>query len=1759
MKITLRPLSQYILQALVWTTLSLPFANMAYAHSSLNADAINELKNAGLSSNPLSIPSLNVPTLVMLVIGRDHNLFTEAYSDYTDLTGDDTIDYMFDPSFNYYGLFDSNLCYQYKAKTNNNFFNENTENVSDKDNDLGFWVPVSLATGRVEHWTVGSIARGGTVKVCPGNDKWSGNFLNYVTTSRIDVIRKVLYGGTRTTNAMKPKDVTKDTKTAYYPYKADGEDYKAVLLKHSNVLRDAHGWGKVFAPRMYPGASFTYDDFIGESSNVSDTGAVFIGLASWDDADVENPWNKDRAAYMRVGWVPKNAGVPGEASKLNEDKKFIWDWVSIQGSENKKDIGSFYDKSSIFGGAQANSYDVLIVSCMKVDGYINLEECEDHTTSNTNPGWRPYGILQEYNGTANGKTPSMQFGLITGSWGRNVPTSASASVSASNGAALRANIGDYATEFDDTTGDFNYNTVTCAKGSVCGFVSTLDAFRIRGKVDGTTVNYDDCHSWDTYTKELLANGLSQGKCKDWGNPVSRLLLAAGKYFAGKLGDTATFEDNTALGTGTVNFKDPYPRSSDDSTGKQPYCSRPVSIVMADESISYDTSTYGTGIDDVDWSTVNSGFQKGKYFVGDSTSAVTEDNSTEDYYKFLPSLKTVNSLQNVIGLAPSVAFAYGGYTVAAVAAKYSHDNMITVADKKNQSVNHKMETYVVAMKPNMPEIKVNIGNGQTVSIIPFAVTPAYSVNKVPQKDVRSINQVADFYVESLSDTEGVFRINYEDFQFGSDYDMDWIVEYQYKVLTDKRGQKYIRIQISNVESDGYANQHAGYIITGVDYAGVYVDLEKPEITESPFEVSDDHPYKYHIKIDTPITDLTLINCYNHSSHSSLSATDILKCFKNDNIAKDCSSDCNGTKTVDFASKYQWVDNNVETQYQRIKATNGFYYKDKYSIAKNGELKCSNINAGSTNIDKDANGMTICNDLSLRNLGHRWRVEHLDGVTASSRLFKVNGNSENGWLKSPLWYAAKNGLRDTNSATAGEPANYFLATDPSKIKTGLKNILDQISKATHSGMNFSPESTTTSEGDVVYGTQYDPSNWWGDVLKGKIGSTGGYETTNEATGVTRIQTIAWSAAKQFEAMPIEKRLIFTVDHDDPSGKAPYKRIYSTKSDDSKFGALDYLGENVFKKMLPESARATFNSHDADDVNKDAYLFMNRFTRWLVGEHDFEGVKSATSADQDLALNGASPLRERTNFVAGGTQHFVLGDVIDAKAVAFSINNNKFVAVGSNDGMLHFLNAETGDPILSYMPTAFLEEIHELADPSYNRSFHRYRVNSDPVVTTFDTKTYVYGSFGLGYPGAYALDISGLGEFLDSELDGDTRFSYLGSNVKLLWEALDANHGGSDYVGKMRDAPVKIDITDEHGNKAPYLVFTSGYEAVKPGFFIVNLDPLATGACKSAADNKLACFASTVDLSSYDSPLTHSTITVTDPLGIDRKNGFAMPSVAVQDSFSNHYNAIYFGDLFGNVWKIDLDADTSNNIQHNVADWGQTLETKPNIIFTAKDSHGDVQSITGRIGVAYANAKFSLVFGTGQFLYVTDNKEISTHYNNYQSVYVLRDGMGLGVSKEGKICADSSSTMCIRKVGIVKDENFVNRRYGGVNAKDGDLGWYFDLTDENGTEYTGERVYTNPLILNTRAYITTNTPNVGDECLGAGTSSLVSIDLMQLQATTVANYSSLAGSPSATVHEGKVKIHVPVDAVSSANSAGGAPEEYNYEDPTLNIKYSSTVRIF
>ena len=104
-------------------------------------------------------------SLVMLNMSNDHELFFKAYDDYSDINGDGIVDITYNNDVEYYGYFDSYKCYNYSS---------------------GEFAPAATMTTKFYCDNV--------------SGSWSGNFLNWATMTRIDAIRKVLYGGYRSTD-----------------------------------------------------------------------------------------------------------------------------------------------------------------------------------------------------------------------------------------------------------------------------------------------------------------------------------------------------------------------------------------------------------------------------------------------------------------------------------------------------------------------------------------------------------------------------------------------------------------------------------------------------------------------------------------------------------------------------------------------------------------------------------------------------------------------------------------------------------------------------------------------------------------------------------------------------------------------------------------------------------------------------------------------------------------------------------------------------------------------------------------------------------------------------------------------------------------------------------------------------------------------------------------------------------------------------------------------------------------------------------------------------------------------------------------------------------------------------------------------------------------------------------------------------------------------------------------------------------------------
>lgn len=232
-----------------------------------------------LSQEPLFLTQ-SQPPLVMLNMARDHKLYYEAYNDYSDLDGDGTLDLVYKPGqIDYYGYFDSYKCYDY-------------------DESAGVFKPITATNNPVFVKADGSsmtevekAAERLLRKNCTGH--WAGDWLNYVTTSRMDALRKVLYGGTRSTDSA--------TQT---------------VLERVFVPQDSHTWGKEYKSVARDG--YDIRNFTPLSLPSSGNYHLFANvtlLASGDTTGGDTVSAKNSPPLLRV---------------LTNTKYRVWEWLSIE-------------------------------------------------------------------------------------------------------------------------------------------------------------------------------------------------------------------------------------------------------------------------------------------------------------------------------------------------------------------------------------------------------------------------------------------------------------------------------------------------------------------------------------------------------------------------------------------------------------------------------------------------------------------------------------------------------------------------------------------------------------------------------------------------------------------------------------------------------------------------------------------------------------------------------------------------------------------------------------------------------------------------------------------------------------------------------------------------------------------------------------------------------------------------------------------------------------------------------------------------------------------------------------------------------------------------------------------------------------------------------------------------------------------------------------------------------------------------------------
>ncbi len=272
---------------------------------------------------------------------------------------------------------------------------------------------------------------------------------------------------------------------------------------------------------------------------------------------------------------------------------------------------------------------------------------------------------------------------------------------------------------------------------------------------------------------------------------------------------------------------------------------------------------------------------------------------------------------------------------------------------------------------------------------------------------------------------------------------------------------------------------------------------------------------------------------------------------------------------------------------------------------------------------------------------------------------------------------------------------------------------------------------------------------------------------------------------------------------------------------------------------------------------------------------------------------------------------------------------VAVGANDGMLHVLDASTGNEVFAYVPSTLIAKLADLTSLSYT---HDYFV--DGPLTAGDARydgawhTVLVGGLGAGGKGYFALDLTNPAAASDAAAAG-----------KILWE-FHAGSAGAVNLGYGYSRPSIVRLND--GNWAAAV--GNGYLSAtgKASLLLLNIK---TGAVISE-------------------------IVVTDAAG----NGLSSPAL-IDTNGDFKVDSAYAGDLNGNVWEFDLSGASAATWQ--VANAGKPLFQTP-ISGTVR------QPITTALEVGrHPQSGYMVYVATGRLLGTSDAADLSQ-----QAVYGLWD---------------------------------------------------------------------------------------------------------------------------------------------------------------------------
>lgn len=1417
---------------------------------------------------PPNIVTSTPRPMIMLNMSKDHQLFYRAYDEFSDLDGDGLPETTYKHSFDYYGYFDSYKCYSYSGSSNR-------------------FVPTSVTAN----------------KYCSGD--WSGNFLNWATMTRMDVVRKVLYGGYRSTDSG-----------------------SSTVLERANLPTDAHSFAK-----YYKGADLVkltpFDDELSPSNNISNNGnASASRLNFFDSTKNQQHYNAGTGA----GTAPNNAVSstckskvdafypdipdPNDSALTIEDPAKPTDYHCVTFSVNtatgfKINTSDQIRASNIDNADQYMQGVAIEVNAASSNGWVTLVVSSGgfvNPSSTTNiTKWKIFDLTQSFATICN-TTLGNTVGNITG-----IASDASANANShtnNNPPIMRVARGDYQLWNANERWQCHWSEEKGASNGNNVAVTGLGAGSSNPSKSAAGVTIGGAGPDYVVRVTACVSGLlGKENCENYPSGNYKPIGLLHEYGEGDLAEfglfTGSFAKNISGGVLRSNINSFRTEVNYDTDGTYKSYNGIVSTINKLRIYGYRYSD-GTYIGDANCTYQLTGLS---------------DNKCTSWGNPMGTM-FVESLRYLGGLSPSSTYDY------------------TQSGSKDEVLGLPKPAWVNPFTRGT-SVSEKFGSGQcrAVNAINFnASVTSYDNSARSQWDPFSTLPGAPSlaaYINIIGNDEGIKNNSWFIGNNGTANN---------RTCTAKTIGDLADVSGLCPDAPGYFGSFA---LAGAAYWARNNPVKTPTAAElvanadaykvKSFSVALS-PGKPRIEIPNPSDakkKIVIQPSYQLNTGGTFGAGTLV-----DFRVIGTPTATEGKFLVVWEDSEQGGDYDTDVSgILRYQVTNGklyVYTQVFYAATANGQ------GFGYTISGSDKDGVHFHSGI----LGYSFNdptnlsVTRTDGTAhpnvnvsggcnscqsgqAESRAeYSFNANAA-GQLQDPLWYAAKWGgfskLEDAANSTAtqkayftkpqtdksnwdikkldgsagadGTPDNYFLAIRPSELEKALRSAFNAIVSASNTAPAVA--SAQIQSGSLKYLGSFDGDDGHGELITFIVKADGSFDTRLKNDGTLDRTYYHWAAhTKLTETAPVDRQIIT---NNGNSTGLPFKW-----------------------NSLPDA----YKTDAFGGTNSTAEARLN----WLRGDRTNESPNGLKFRKRNLnSILG--PVVSSNPDVMGPPSADYFGTAFPEYGAFVSANKSRtsVVWVGAGDGMLHGFNASTdrnlgGTPIISYVPQLTADRLRNWVEPATDKvqAFvdgtpfaADVLLGSTNTVSTapgYDSaqpapagwRTYLFSSLGRGAKGIFALDVTNPTNLTEANAS---------SIFKWQFSESDDNSGDLGYNLSQIGSPSRV---SESAN--PVVKMNNGKFAVL----------LPNGVKSTNGASALYILFINGPTSGTWNTSTNYVKLVADAGGA---NGLSQPTW-IDTNNDGVADYIYAGDLKGNLWKFDVSSKSPS-------DWKVAFSGRP--LFIAKASNG------------------------------------------------------------------------------------------------------------------------------------------------------------------------------------------------------------------------------